>query len=92
VVFRLLGKRLGVGPYIEYKLPTMWSKGVDADITVQNRQGEDSYLSNGRLSAFGAATTPQDLEQRKSDILESPLGHTEMMNLLTIGLTADWRF
>lgn len=92
VVFRLLGKRLGIGPYLEYKLPTMWSKGVDADVTVQNRQGVDSYLSNGRLSAFGPASTPQDLEQRKSDILESPLGHTEMMNLLTIGLTADWRF
>ena len=99
VVFRLLGKRLGIGPYVEYKLPAMRKKGVDAKVTITNLNpnGEDSRLPDGSYSAFGPAnddpTTPvNEREIKKRDIIESPFGHTEMMNLLTIGLTADWRF
>ncbi len=96
LTFRLLDKRLGVGPYFSYKLPAISKKGVDAKVTLYNNQGFDSTVIN-EPSELGVTVdnpqTPQnELAERKKDILESPFGHTEMMNLFTLGLTADWRF
>ena len=85
-VFRLLDKRLGVGPYVEYRLPAMWNSGTDADVKVQ-------------LSEYTILPGTEDDETRhafrlptEDDIRNSPFGHTEMLNLLTVGVTADWRF
>lgn len=97
-VFRFLDKRLGVGPYIEYKLPAMWKKGVDVDVTITNRQGTSSTLPDGSLSAFGSpiddpsTADVDESEEKKDEIRNSPFGHTEVLNLLTVGLTLDWRF
>jgi hypothetical protein len=88
LTFRVLDRRLGFGPYVSYKLPAISKKGVDTSVQVTNLQGSDS-LVNGEVSAFGPTT---NLAARQKDIQNSPFGHTEMMNLLTLGLTADWRF
>jgi hypothetical protein len=90
LTFRLLDKRLGVGPYFSYKLPAISQKGADATVQIENLRGVDSTIPpNNEPSAFGSTADPA---ARQKDIQNSPFGHTEMMNLLTLGLAADWRF
>jgi hypothetical protein len=80
---RLLKDHLGVGALFQFKMPSMWQSGAETDVTIDwaNVQQSEAFQE---LSAFGS---PEE-----SDVRNSPIGHMDALNLMTLGLTADWRF
>jgi hypothetical protein len=88
VIVRAFSDRLGVGALFQFKIPSMWSSGAKSDVTI-DEQSEDYYVQRnvfleGDVSAFG--------EPSPDDVINSPIGHMDSLNLMTIGLIADWRF
>ncbi len=80
LLFRLMDKKLGIGPTIEYKLPSTKKDGIKAKVDVQ----PEKMPTANDIEVFGYPVA--------EDIKESPFGHASMLNTLTLGLKVDWRF
>ena len=87
LIVRAFSDRLGVGALFQFKMPATWRKGTKTDTKItqiQNTPGHAANQENGTGNAFGNPS--------ESDVRNSPIGHVDALNLLTLGLIADWRF
>ena len=82
IIVRAFSDRLGVGALFQFKMPSMWRAGSKTDVTIDPSADVSDWY--GEPSAFGL---PQE-----SDVKNSPIGHVDALNLMTVGLIADWRF
>ena len=83
-VVHAFSKRLGIGALVQLKMPTMWQSGAKTDVDIDESKTTPSIGFANEVSAFGFA--------EPGDVKNSPIGHLDVLNLLTVGLYADWRF
>ena len=83
LIVRAFSDHLGVGALFQFKMPSMWASGAKTDVTIDWAHVTQSEAFQ-ELSAFGNPTA--------DDVRNSPIGHMDALNLMTLGLIADWRF
>ncbi len=96
LILHFLDKRLGVGALMQYKKPSMLAAGTKVKAIPQpayaNRPSETSAVTVDGETVYSDDTDYPFKPASQSDVMDTPLKHLDSLNLLTIGLLAEWKF